>query len=119
MICATTYYNVVAKYFAMSETRSSWVPPVSKKKVITCFIALGWSFIALIAATAIGRVSYHEVKYLFWGISISFPVWIFFIASPNARDLSAMDEKRLIMAMIVTFVVFVIVTIAAMLQGNI
>jgi hypothetical protein len=66
-----------------------------------------------------GIVSYHEVKYLFWGISISFPVWIFFIANPNARNLSDVDEKKLIIAMIVTFAVFVIVALAAVLNGNI
>lgn len=119
MICATTYYNVVAKYFAMSEANLSLITPISKKKVIICFIGLGWSYIALIAATAIGIVSYHEVKYLFWGISIGIPTGVLLISNPNTPGLNALDEKKAISAIAVTFAVLVIVTIAAMLQGNI
>lgn len=103
----------------MSELSLSLIPPVNKKTVVTCFIAIGWGFIALIAATAIGIVSYNDVKYLFWGISISLPIWMLLISNPNTQNLSVKDEKEAIMAMAVTFAVFVIVAIVAMLHGNI
>ncbi|WP_407281578.1 hypothetical protein V7O61_12610 [Methanolobus sp. WCC1] len=103
----------------MSEVNLSLIPPVNKKTVITCFIAVGWSYIALIAATAIGIVSYNEVKYLFWGISISLPIWVLLIANPNTRNLNEREEKRAIKEMGITFAIFVIVATAAMLQGNI
>nr|WP_321497352.1 hypothetical protein [uncultured Methanolobus sp.] len=103
----------------MAEIGSSLIPAINKKTVITCFIAVGWCFIALIAATSIGIVSYHEVKYLFRGISLSLPVWVLFMANPNSQNLSGKDEKIAIKAMVITFAVFVIVALASMLHGNI
>lgn len=86
---------------------------------VACFLVTGWLFIALIAATAMGIVSYGEIKYFHWIISLSIPIWVLLMANPNSQNLSSKDEKRVITAMIVTFAVFVIVAIAAMLQGNI
>ncbi|SDF70649.1 hypothetical protein SAMN04488589_1183 [Methanolobus vulcani] len=103
----------------MSEVSLALIPSINKKTVIASFVTIGWSYIALIAATAIGIVSYHEVKYLFWGISLSLPICVLLMANPNSQNLNDKDEKKAIIAMIVTFAVFVIVALAAMLQGNI
>ncbi|MDK2827012.1 MAG: hypothetical protein PWQ44_2192, partial [Methanolobus sp.] len=50
----------------MSEVSLALIPSINKKTVIASFVTIEWSYIALIAATAIGIVSYHEVKYLLW-----------------------------------------------------
>ncbi|SFM78463.1 hypothetical protein [Methanolobus profundi] len=103
----------------MSTPTLSWLPSINKKIVITSFLAVGWLFIALIAANATGMISYEAGRYLGWMISLSLPIWVLLIADPNTRNLNTKDEKRAITAMVVTFVVFVIVALVALLQGTI
>jgi hypothetical protein len=103
----------------MSETSLALIPSINKKTVIVSFVAIGWIFIVLIAATALGLLSYEETRYFHWIMSLSLPIWVLLMANPNSQNLNDKDEKIAIKVMGITFAVFVIVAIAAILQGNI
>ncbi|WMW26023.1 hypothetical protein RE474_04695 [Methanolobus sediminis] len=103
----------------MSEVSLSLIPPISKKTTTAIIIAECWVFIALITADAMGVVSYGETRYFHWIISLSPPIWVLLMANPNSQNLSGKDEKRAIMAMVVTFVIVIVVALESILQGNI
>ncbi|WP_340820355.1 hypothetical protein [Methanolobus sp. WCC4] len=103
----------------MSEFSLSWVPAISRKVVIAGFLVEGWIFTALIAATVLGIVGYGEVRYLHWTISLTIPVWVLLMSNTKPRELSPEDEKRAIMAMAITFIIFVIVALAWLLKDSV
>jgi hypothetical protein len=64
-------------------------------------------------------INYGEVKYFHWIISLSPPIWVLLMANPNSQNLSSKDEKRAILAMVVTFAIVIFVALESILQGNI
>jgi hypothetical protein len=103
----------------VSKAIVSRIPSFKKRTIIGCFLITGWTLIALIAATAFGLVAYGSVKYLFWLTPIIPPILMLLFSNSTPPEIDKQDEKRAIMAIVITFACLVIVFLAGILKGNI
>lgn len=102
----------------MSDVRTLKLPFLKKGIVIGFFLITAWATIALIAASAIGIVTYEEVRYFFWLMPISLPIFILLFSHSTPPEMSRHGENRTRLALVITFVCLAVAFIAGILKGS-
>ncbi|MCQ6961913.1 hypothetical protein PV02_01635 [Methanolobus chelungpuianus] len=91
---------------------------MKKGIVIGFFLIIAWTTIVLIAASAIGIVTYEEVRYFFWLMPISLPIFILLFSHSSPPEMGRHGENRTRLALITTFVCLAVAFIAGILKGK-
>lgn len=97
---------------------SSKFSSIKKKTVIRICLILGWLMIALILMTAIGLVSFDNIKYFFWTVPVLTAVLYLLYMNRKSCRMSQEEEIKSVFALIFTFVCLIMAFFAAILLGH-
>ncbi|PAV14026.1 hypothetical protein ASJ81_02920 [Methanosarcina spelaei] len=102
------------------SNNSSKFPSINKRIILRTYIVIIWLMIAQILLIVTERVSYEDIKYLFWTESVLVPLLYVLYTKGVPDQLSREQEKeqkKEIFVLVFSFACMIMVIFMAMLNG--